>query len=168
MQNVIAAEKGLTLQADGSLTVFNDAIKTVFKFFVVDNWLYSAVLVACVVLALVIFKKCDKAQASIEERSPVGPMEMILQRISLEVGKSCTNTIWGLVLAVAIMLTPTLIRASTDEKTQAIVNVLGFVPGVFIGLIQLYSAYKIIEFVLAKLSAGVAVAAGANSSSQKN
>ncbi len=158
----VATEAGLTLPADGSLTVFNEAIKTVFRFFVLDNWLYTLVLIFCVVLAIIIFRKCDQAESSIEQRSTVGPMELILQKISLEVGKSCANTIWGLALAVSIMLTPTLIRASTDEKTQAIVNVLGFIPGVFIGLIQLYSAYKIIEFVLLKLGVG-----GASSTTTK-
>jgi hypothetical protein len=143
--------QGIVLANEPSLSVFNEAIKTVGKFFFIDNWLYSLVLIACAILAFVVFRKCDKAETTIDSRQPIGAMELVLQRISIEVGKSCSNTIWGLVLAVAIMLTPTLLRASTDEKTQAIVNVLGFIPGVAIGLIQLYSAYKIIEYVLSKL-----------------
>ena len=143
--------QGIVLANEPSLSVFSEAFKTVGKFYFIDNWPYSIILIACAILAFVVFRKCDKAEAAIDGRESIGQMEMVLQRISLEVGKSCSNTIWGLVLAVAIMLTPTLLRASTDEKTQAVVNVLGFFPGVAIGFIQLYSAYKIIEYVLSKL-----------------
>ena len=143
--------QGIVLPNEPSLSVFSEAFKSVGKFFLLDNWPYSLILATCLILAYVVFRKCDRAESTIEGRSSIGPMELVLQRISLEVGKSCSNTIWGLVLAVAIMLTPTLLRASTDEKTQAIVNVLGFLPGVAIGVIQLFSAYKIIEFVLSRL-----------------
>ena len=148
--------KGIVLENDPNFSIFNEAIKSVFKFFLLDNWLYSLILVICIVLAIIVFRKCDRAEAAIEGRAPFGQMELVLQKISLEVGKSCSNTIWGLVLAIAIMLTPTLLRASSDDKTQAIVNVLGFIPGVAIGLIQLVSAYKIIEYVLSKLIVPVA------------
>lgn len=153
------------LKNEPSFTVFNDAIKTVFKFYCVDNWLYTLVLLGCLTLAGVVIYKCNKADNEIEKRDNNGPMEKVLQRISIEVGKSCSSTIWSLLLAVFIMLTPTLIRASNDEKTQAIVNVLGFIPGVVIGLVQLYSAYKIIEYVLSKLPT---VAANASDKPQVN
>lgn len=141
---------GLTIKNDASLDIFNEALQSVIKFFVMDNWIYTIVLVACVVFAFYISRKCEHAEAALDAKT-IGPLEKVLQRITAEVGKSCSNTIWGLVLAVSIMLTPTLLRAANDDKTQAIVNVLGFIPGVLIGLIQLYSAYKIIAYVHGKL-----------------
>lgn len=144
------SSSGLVLKNDASLDIFNEAFQSVIKFFVMDNWIYTIVLLACLIFALYISKKCEHAE-SVLDTSSIGPLEKVLQRITAEVGKSCSNTVWGLGLAVSIMLTPTLLRAANDDKTQAIVNVLGFIPGVLIGLIQLYSAYKIIVYVLGKL-----------------
>lgn len=154
---------GLILESDADLSVFNETLFFVVKFFVIHNWFYSLLVVTCVALAVVVFQLCGKADSRIDAATSTGPVEQILKRITIEVDRSCTNTLWALGIAVTAMLVPVLIRASSDTKTQAVLGVLGFLPGYAIGLAQLYSAYKIIQFVLSKVPVSVPSTPGKSS-----
>jgi hypothetical protein len=145
-----APNAGLVLPNEPTLGIFNEALQSVFRFFILDNWLYSVAIALFAIFSVLISKKCNLADSAID-KTTVGPLEKVLQRIVYEVKGSCSNTMWGLVFAVFMMLAPVLIRAGSDGKTQAMVNVLGFIPGVIIGAIQLFSASKIIVYVISKI-----------------
>jgi hypothetical protein len=157
---------GLTLENDAHLGVFNETLLFVVKFFVIHNWFYSLMVLTYIGLAVVIFRQCGKADLRIDAKTSPGPVEQILKKITMEVDRSCTNTLWTLGIAVTVMLVPVLINANSDTKTQAVLGVLGFLPGYAIGVAQLYSAYKIIQYVLSRIPVS-STFAGNRSSSQK-
>jgi hypothetical protein len=148
--NIKEANAGLVLPSEPALGVFNEAFKSVFRFFALDNWLYSIIILMFVIFSFFILRKCNQADSAIEVVE-VGILEKVLLRITNEVKSSCTQTMWGICFAVFLMLIPVIMRVGNDEKTQAIVNVLGFIPGVLIGVVQLVSAYKIITYVISKI-----------------